>query len=343
MIGSQRFEALMNGQLPDRVPVACNMLEQGARELGLSIKEYYSRGEYVAEGQLRLREKYGYDLLWGGHYTAKDAELLGSKKTIFVDNGPPNVGHLVARKTEEMEKLVIPEDIYSHPGFQEELTTIEILKKELGGRYPVASFVVGSFSMPPILMGMDKWLDIILTGPVSLRRSVLEKCSDYCLKRVTALRRAGVDMISYSNPMATTAFLSPTQFEDLALEWIEKDFNAFGPHGMVYFNGGGRLNPFIDAIIRKTNVGAVYIHPFDNVVEAKKLIDGRALLAAPINDIQLIRWSRPEIEFEVERIMTAGADGGGFIFGTLVMPFGIPEDNIRIMLEAAYRYGTYCR
>ena len=39
--------------------------------------------------------------------------------------------------------------------------------------------------------------------------------------------------------------------------------------------------------------------------------------------------------------MAAGAPGGGFLFGTLVMPLCIPEEKIKTMLEAAFRYGQY--
>jgi hypothetical protein len=47
--GMDRVGALMRGELPDRVPVCCNLLEQGAQELGLSVREYYGDGEHVHE------------------------------------------------------------------------------------------------------------------------------------------------------------------------------------------------------------------------------------------------------------------------------------------------------
>jgi uroporphyrinogen decarboxylase len=40
-------------------------------------------------------------------------------------------------------------------------------------------------------------------------------------------------------------------------------------------------------------------------------------------------------------MMDEGMPGGKFLFGTLVMPYGIPETNIRAMLEAAYEFGSY--
>jgi len=34
---NQGFGALMQGQLPDRVPVVCNLFEQGAKELACPV------------------------------------------------------------------------------------------------------------------------------------------------------------------------------------------------------------------------------------------------------------------------------------------------------------------
>jgi len=39
--------------------------------------------------------------------------------------------------------------------------------------------------------------------------------------------------------------------------------------------------------------------------------------------------------------MSAGKQAGGFIFGTLLMPLGIPESNIRALMDAAIRHGNY--
>ena len=69
--------AAVTGQPAPRIPIFCNLLDQGARELGLSQKAYYANGENVAEGQLRMRARYGYDNVWSLFYVGKEAELLG--------------------------------------------------------------------------------------------------------------------------------------------------------------------------------------------------------------------------------------------------------------------------
>jgi uroporphyrinogen-III decarboxylase len=339
--GMDRLLAAASGKTCDRVPVFCNLIDQGAKELGMPLKEYYSNGEHVAEGQLRMREKYGYDNLWSLFYVGKEAELLGCGKIVFAENGPPNVGEMVIRNSEDISRLRVPDDMAAHPAFQEPLKCLRILRSEAGGKYPICAYVTASMTLPAILMGMEKWVELLLTGPADLRDELLTKCSDFFRKEITAYRNAGADIFVYSNPFGSTDFLPMKLFEELSLPWMERDLKPMGTQGVVYYCGGARLNPVIDRVLERLKISAYYLSPMDDILLGKKIIAGRALCAGVINDIPLIDWSRDEIRREVRRIMDEGVPGGKFIFGTLVMPYDIPETSIRAMLEAAYEFGSY--
>ena len=339
--GMQRLAAAASGKASDRIPVFCNLIDQGAKELGMTLREYYSNGENVAEGQLRMREKYGYDNLWSLFYVGKEAELLGCRKIVFAENGPPNVGEMVIRNYEDIVGLQVPDDIAAHPAFQEPLRCLRILRSEAGGKFPICAYVTASMTLPAILMGMEKWLELLLTGPADVRDILLAKCSDFFRKEITAYRNAGADIFVYSNPFGSTDFLPTKLFAELSLPWMERDLKPVGTQGVVYYCGGARLNPVIDRVLNRLEISAYYLSPMDDISQGKKIIAGRALCAGVINDIPLIDWSRDEIRREVRRMMDDGMPGGKFMFGTLVMPYGIPEKNIRAMLEAAYEFGSY--
>ena len=339
--GMELFGALLAGQVPERVPIVCNVVDQGARELGISLRDYYASGERVAEGQLRLREKYGHDTLMGYFYSALDAELLGCGNIIYAEDGPPNVGQLAIRHVDDIQRLQIPEDPHEHPRFRELASCIGILKREAAGRYPVLAPVTASFSLPAMLMGMDAWISLFLTGDPALRDLLLEKCSRFCCRQIAALREAGADLIVYVNPVASATFLTLARFRQLALPWIARDLGPAGPAGVVYFNGGGRINPMLDDIATTTGIGVYYLNPYDDITEARQALGGRGLVAGAINDIRLIDWTPAEIDRQVAQIMTAGKAGGGFIFGTLLMPLAIPEASILALMASALRHGRY--
>lgn len=341
MTGTDRFGCVMSGKLPDRVPIICNLLEQGAAEIGVGIEAYYADGALVAEGQLALQQKYGYDQLWGFHYTAADVEMLGSSFTIFADDGPPNVGDLIIKSPEDIKKLRIHEGMFDTPAHQRLCRTISILKKAKGGELPVLGLTTGSFSLPPILMGVDKWFDLLYSDDDYLSNLLLDKCSDFVQLKIQSLFDAGIDMISYSNPLGTATFITQNQFKKQVLPLVQRDTAISGTDGIVYFSGGGVLNPMLEPLMANTTFSAFYIHPFDDIHEAKKRIGSSGILAAPINDIPLIHQSEQQIHDQVKKIMETGAPGGRFVFGTLVMPLAIPTDNIRYLMEAAKAYGVY--
>jgi uroporphyrinogen decarboxylase len=339
--GMDRLVAAINGSTSDRIPVFCNLLDQGARELGLSLEEYYARGELVAEAQLRMREKYGHDNVWSLFYVGKEAELMGCQKILFAKDGPPNVEHFVIQSPDDIPRLKIPPDLSTHPAFEEQLKCLRMLRREAGGKYPICAYITATMALPVLLMGMEKWLGLLLTGPAALRDELLAKCHEFFVKEMAAFRAAGADVLVYSNPFGSTDTIPMKFFMEHSLPWIEKDIRAVGTAGVVYYCGMSRFNPVIATVRQRTGLGVYYLSPFDDIAEGKKIIAGRGLTCGVINDIRLIDWSREEIRHEVKRMIAAGLPGGKFLFGTGVMPLQIPEANIRTMLEAAYEFGRF--
>ncbi|MBN2344525.1 MAG: uroporphyrinogen decarboxylase family protein [Deltaproteobacteria bacterium] len=335
------FGKLMNGELPSRVPVALNLFDQGQKELRLTSEQYYSRAENVVSGQLELRKKYGHDVVWGTHYVARQAEILGSRRTIFPTNGPPNVGDMVIKTHKDIETLQIPDDVTEHPSFTIQLDTIRMLKRELNGSAPVCAFQTGTFTLPSILMGIHAWMDLFLTGPPSLVDELLTKCSEYTIKTFSALKEAGATLVAYANPMVSTDFFSLPQITERCLPWVKRDMTRMGTDGLVYFCGGSRINGVLPEILKRTTIGAFLVHPQDDVAHAKALVGGKALVAGAINDIQLIRCTPEEARQSTKEIIEKGAPGGGFILSSLVMPFQIPTQNIHAVVDAAHQYGAY--
>lgn len=338
--GIERLAAALDGTVLDRIPVFCNLLDQGAKTLGIPLKEYYAHGEHVAEAQLEMREKYGHDNVWSLFYVGKEAELLGCQEILFADDGPPNVLDFVVKGYKDIRTLHVPDDIAGHPAFEEVKTCLRILRKHVGGKYPICAYITASMALPALLMGMDKWMELLFIGPAAERDELLAKCHEFFVKEVHAYRVHGANVLVYSNPFGSTDIVPMKFFLEHSLPWIEKDINASGTDGMVYYCGMARFNKVIDAVAARTGIQAYYLSPLDDIEEGRKAIAGRGLTCGVINDIGLIDWTPDQIKAEVKRIISAGMPGGKFLFGTGVMPYGIPEDNIRTMLEAAYEFGT---
>jgi len=333
--------AALDGHAAPRIPIFCNLLDQGAHELGMSQPDYYARGENVAEGQLRMRARYGYDNVWSLFYVGKEAELLGCREILYAEEGSPNVADFVIKSYDDIAKLEIPDDITAHPAWSETAKCLKILKDEVGMTHPICAYLTASTTLPALLMGMEQWMELLLSGPTDLRDELLRKCCDFFRKEVAAYRAAGANVLIYSTPFGSTYFIGRQRFEDFALPWMKRDLEPGGLEGIVYYCGMAPFNDVIPRVMDELGIGVYYISPQADLAEAKGMIGDRGLTCGVIDDISLIRWTPQEIRREVKRMCDLGKPGGRFLFGTGVMPMAVPAANIRTMLEAAFEYGAF--
>ena len=333
--------AAVTGQPAPRIPVFCNLLDQGARELGMSQKEYYAKGENVAAGQLRMRERYGYDNVWSLFYVGKEAELLGCREIQFDDKGSPNVADFVIKDYDDIAKLEVPQDITAHPVWAETAKCLKILKDEVGATHPICAYLTASTTLPALLMGMEKWIELLMMGPTDVRDELLRKCSDFYRQEAAAYRAAGANVLVYSTPFGSTSFVGMKRFREFSLPWMKRDLEPGGMAGQVYYCGMAPFNNVIEQVRDELGFSVFYISPLADLAEAKGLIGDKGLTCGVIDDIKMINWTPEQTRAEVQRMCGIGKPGGHFLFGTGVMPLDIPEANIRAMLEAAFEYGSY--
>ncbi len=334
------LSATISGQASPRVPIFCNFLDQGAKTLNMSPEQYFSNGEYVAEAQLKMLKQYGHDNVWSAHYVGKEAQLLGCKDILFAKNGAPNVADFVIKSLDDIATFEIPEDITQHPHWQSMDDCLRILHQEVGESNPVCAYVTASTTLPVILMGMDKWMELVLTGPRDVRDELLRKCSQFVRQQLKAYRAAGANVIIYANPFGSSYFIPKKMIVDWSIPWMQQDLTD-GTECIVYYCGMAPLNTVTELVIDQLNVNIFYPAPSDDLTEAKGFIKGAGLTSGVLDDIKMIHWTEQQTRDEVKRIMDLGKPGGHFLFGTGFMPLNIPEGNIIAMLDAAFEYGSY--
>lgn len=337
----QILAAAANGTPAPRIPIFCNLLDQGPRELGMSPKDYYANGEHVAAGQLKLRARYGYDNVWSLFYVGKEAELLGCRDILFAEDGPPNVADFVIKSYDDIARLEVPADITAHPAWRETARCLNILRDEVGATHSICAYLTASTTLPSLLMGMDQWMELLLNGPADVRDELLRKCSEFFHKEVAAYRAAGANVLIYSTPFGSTSFVGMKRFQQFSLPWMQRDLAPGGIDNIVYYCGMAPFNNVIAQVMDELKINVHYISPLADLAEAKAIIGIRGLTCGVIDDIKMIHWSPEQTRAEVKRLCEIGMVDQHFLFGTAVMPLSVPEENIRTMIDAAFEYGRY--
>lgn len=331
--------AAVNGQPAPRIPVFCNFIDHGVRELGVPAAEFYRNGELMAEAQLKLLRKYGHDNVWCLSYVGKEAEFFGCREILFANDGPPNVADFVIKTWDDIAKLDVPDDITQHPAWTETGRCLQILRAEVGATHPICAYLTAGNTLPTLLMGIEKWMELLMTGPADLIEELMNKCSAFFRQELAACRAAGANVLVYSTPFGSTSFVGKKRFERFSLPTIRRDLEGIDMTGLVYYCGMAPFNDVIDAVRREFGFGAYYISPLADLAEAKNIIGNTGLTCGVIDDIHMIRWTPEQVRAEVQRLCAIGKPGGHFLFGTGVMPLNVPEANIHAMLEAAFDYG----
>jgi diguanylate cyclase (GGDEF)-like protein len=104
----ERVLKSLSFQEPDRVPLFLLLTMHGAKELGMTIREYFSSAENVVRGQILLRRKYDNDCYFPFFYAGREIEALGGD-VVYSEDGPPNAGEPIIKKVEDIERLAMPD------------------------------------------------------------------------------------------------------------------------------------------------------------------------------------------------------------------------------------------
>lgn len=338
MTPMQRVLTTMAGQEPDRVPLFLLTTLHGSKELGLSIREYFSRSEYVVEGQIRLQAKYRSDCLNPFHYAALEVEAFGGE-TRFIDNGPPNAGEPIIRRPEDIDRLQPPR-ISDAAGLNRVLQTIGRLKQRVADTIPIVGTVISPFSLPILQMGFEAYLELIYEQPARFAR-LMAVNQAFCVAWANAQLAAGATAICYFDPVSSTTTIPRELYLKTGYpKAIETLRQIHGPTATHLASGRGLA--LVDDIVA-TGTAAVGVSTFEDLAEWKQAARGRLTLIGNLNGVEMRRWTAEKAESEVKRAIAKAGRGGGFILADNhgEIPWQVPDEVLLAIRDAVDRWGNY--
>lgn len=334
----QRVQTAMAHLEPDRVPVFLLVTMHGAKELGLSIRDYFSRAENVVEGQMRLLNKFRNDCLNPSYYAALEIEAFGGE-SIFIDDGPPNCGGPIILRADDIDHLEPPR-IEEATCLQRGLETIRCLKERVGDTVPIVGSVTSPFSLPIMQMGFEHYIELIYEQPQRFAR-LMAVNQRFCVDWANAQLAAGATAVGYADPMSSTTNIPRDLYlrtgYRIAVETLARIKGATATH-----LASGRGLPIAEDLAA-TGTAAVGISAFEDLAEWKKAVGDRLTLIGNLNGIAMRHWSAADAEREVKRAIAAAGRGGGFVLADNhgEIPWQVPDEVLLAIRAAAERWGRY--
>ncbi len=338
MTAAQRVSTALQCQEPDRVPFFLLLTMHGARELGLSIAEYFSRAGHVIEGQLRMRARYNHDCFYPFFYAAAEIEAWGGE-VIFSENGPPNAGRPVIANPEAIADLK-PPLLDNTPVLMRTLEAISGLRAEAGDEVPVIGVVISPFSLPVMQMGFEPYLILMHEHPELFWR-LMELNEQFCLSWARAQLQAGATAMCYFDPMSSPAIIPRQMYQETGLITARRMFAAIDAPVAAH-TASTPILPIIDDLY---GAGAKAVCPSskEDLADIRDACGSRMGVIGNLNGVEMRRWSSQDAEDRVRQAILRGGVGGGLILADNhgEIPFQVPESVLDAISGAVHTHGRY--
>ncbi len=334
----QRVLTTLGHKEPDRVPFFLLVTMHGARELGLPIKEYFSKAEYVVEGQLRMRVKYGHDCIYSIFYAPIEVEAWGGE-VIFYDHGPANSGVPFIRRPEDIKSLEPPK-VKEVPCLVKVLKAIGMLKARVGDDAPIIGVVMSPFSLPVMQMGFDKYIELMYEQP-GLFDHLMEMNEAFCVEWANAQLEAGATAIGYFDPVSSTTITPREMYLKTGFKIARRTIARIkGP--TATHMASGRCLPIVDDVAQ-TGTVIIGTSVLEDLAEMKAACRGKLTVLGNLNSIEMRHWTPEQAEAIVKEAIAKAGPGGGYILSDNhgEIPWQVSEEVLGAISEAVHRWGRY--
>lgn len=338
MSSMERVLTALSHNEPDRVPLFLLLTLHGAKEMGMSIKEYFSKAEYVFEGQIRLQKKYQNDCYYPFFYAPIEVEAFGAK-VIYSADGPPNAGAPMIKDFDEILNLKSPK-VSESVVLRKVLKTIEMLHADSAGKIPIVGVAMSPFSLPVMQLGFERYLDLMHFHE-DLFNHLMVINEQFCVDWANAQLEAGATAICYFDPVSSTTMIPRDRYLKTGFEVAKRTLARIKGPTATHFASGSCLN--IADLLPQTGTAVVGVSVQEDLADLKAAFKNKLTVLGNLNGIEMRRWSAQEATQVVKSAIDKAAKGGGFILSDNhgEIPFQVPDEVLLAITNAVQKYGTY--
>lgn len=369
--------AAMTGEIPDRVPVMCQMsvghmlIQSGARPA-----DFWHDAPTFVEVLLALRGLYGFDgvlVSLHGHRPdwrrlvldrrqGPDGERVrwrGGGTTLFPADGlPVFVPDIPAAKPDfhRLDPASLPDEVAYIPvsqGLRFDLDpehlfdAVVAVVERAGSDLSVHGEVTSPLDYFLDLYGFEQAMVGCLEDP-GRAKAVLARLTDGLALLAEGMAATGVDAIKISSPFAGAGFLSRAFYGEFVLPFESRLVRVIEGRGVrAYLHTCGDIHDRLELMAGSGASGIECLDPPPlgrvDLADAKARVGGRIFIKGNIDPVHtLLAGDMERIRADAQRRIAAGKPGGRYILSTAcsIAPHTPPE-NVALLHEAAEAWGAY--
>ena len=338
----ERMRTVMNGGIPDRIPVITHNFLMAAREAGVTMSQFRSDGQVMANAMIEACKRYDTDGIFLDVDTALLASACGADvvypadiAAVCRDEQPRSIEQLI----DELAEV----DLLGSDRIKIYLDAIDKLSVWCNENdvFLRANADQGPFSLACLLVGMNEFLvtlldddetdDLLLLMEQTLRIST--QMHELCF-------RAGGHGTSYGNSSSGCSVVSPSIFRTFAKPFeirLNQILREKGIPTLCHICG------WVDPILEDLKDTGCPMYEFDSRTDIRKAMEigcGHYALSGNLDPAMLGNADPETVRAETKSLLDLFRGKGGLILasGCALGP-NTPSENIHAMVETAKMFG----
>ncbi len=336
------FQKIREFKTPSRVPCLANSEEFDVKWHGkYTYEEFCQDGDKMFEVYKASIERFDYDWAWLQVDDCFEFEPIGVKV-----KGQENIlratyGYLpVGMDTVKNLPVMDP---WKDGRMPEKLKAIRKLKDYFKDTVLITGSCAGPFSAVGLTFSLEEAMMQMLIDPDFLY-AAMNYWKEFYMRYIKAQQEAGADAIWFGDCNAFSSMISIPQYTEHILpitrelvSYCEKELNIM----MIMHNSEIKTDHVLSHL--SLGVTAESIGPDGDISAIRAATRGKVPICGNLDPIEVLWKGTPElIKSEVERIMGACKEGGGYIFSTGEMvPRFVPEENMDAFMTTARKLAQY--
>ena len=328
----QRIMGRITGNPTDRPPFTLTLSMYGAHLTQCPLRTYFSDPEAYASGQVAVREALAPDLLFSPFALALLGEAFGSTLAWF-DHQPPNIVQPVASSVAEAARLPLP-DVDAHPTIHFLRESVRRLAATFRNEVPVAGVLLCPADLPPLLVGLDGWMDALLSRDPAVPL-LLERCTRFFVDFANALLSDGAAILAFPGVFCTPAVIPLRLVQGVILPVLRTALQQLrGP--LVWHHGGNPLARHLEVVQGLPNVIGYALDSQDSLAQARATLGEGPVLLGNLDGPSLDHRAPEDLYQQCRSILADRAGDPHFILASSAadIPLGTPLETLRAVTEA---------
>ncbi|HJH70995.1 MAG TPA: uroporphyrinogen decarboxylase family protein [Bacteroidaceae bacterium] len=343
MTSLERCMAVLNGEIPDFLPVVPQSFMLAVETAGMKISEVNKCGRKMAEAHIISQDKYGYDGCVIDFDDATIAEAVGAK-VIYRDDEPAIVdeGQPVLKDLRDIYDMPIPDPMTSGR-LNVWLEATSRLNEAIGDHvFIMGRADQGPFSIACLLRGTTQFMMDLMTEDEKIINDVLDYCRRISAVFAKAQKDAGAHATSIGDAFAGPNLISPDMYRQFALEpekKLAKEVQDYGIPFSIHICGN------TNGIIKDMGTTGAKILEVDwmlDMKEARQAVPDDVVLMGNIDpSFPLVLGNTEQIDEAVKNLLEATKGRRHIISSGCAMGRNTPPENFKAFIAAARKYGVY--